>query len=51
MNLNRNFSNICVDLINRPNGSREILLSKETENIVEIEYALGEMRADMLNLI
>lgn len=50
MNLNRNFRNICVDLINRPNGSREILLSKGTENILEIEYDQGERRADVLNL-
>lgn len=40
MHLNRDFRNVCVDLINRPNGSEEILLPKGTENILEIEYDL-----------
>lgn len=38
INLNRDFGNVCVHLINRPNGPEEILISKGTENILEIEY-------------
>lgn len=34
------FQKLCVDLINRPNGSEEIWLPKGTENILEIQYDL-----------
>lgn len=49
MNLNRDFRNVCLGQINRSNGSGENLLSKGTENILEIEYCLRE-EANILNL-
>ena len=39
-----------MDQINISNASGEMLLSKGTENILEIDYDLGERRADMINL-
>lgn len=38
MKLNRDIRNVCVGLINKPDGSGRILSSRETENILEMEH-------------
>lgn len=40
MNLNRAFRNVSVCLTNKSKGPGEILLSSETENILETEHSL-----------
>ena len=42
MKLNRDVRNVCGGLINKPKGPGGILLSRETENIPEMEHSPRE---------